>query len=221
VDISKLPQRTLLKLIVFHYSTQVKTADQFAAVKKTLLRDRETDRAGAASNNVVAELANELRRRWEGTFDAFEMAWEHWASDILMETQGANAHMRSSLINRAPPSELISLFRSRETPAKTQISNLNSVNRIGLSMIESLQNQMNQIQSDHGTLGVRIDSFQQMLTGFYRQMEATSRTVGLLPERTSAIQALGRVPNIEDIQHQILPDVSQQPINNNDEKMDI
>ena len=35
MDISKLPQRSLLKLIVFHYSTQVKTADQFAAVKNT------------------------------------------------------------------------------------------------------------------------------------------------------------------------------------------
>lgn len=99
-------------LLLHVYSLSVNNKSVFKTVKDTLLVPEARDRAGAASNKSVEELANKLRDKHGNDLQAHDMAWMMWANAIFTE----DSCIRDTLIEQAPPTHLIKLFSAKEQP---------------------------------------------------------------------------------------------------------
>ncbi|XP_065095723.1 uncharacterized protein LOC135717518 [Ochlerotatus camptorhynchus] len=102
-----------IHLLLHVYSLSLSNRAVFKTVKDSLLEPESRDRAGAASNRMVDDLAKKLRDKHGSCWQAQYIAWMMWANPIF----AADPCQRDSLIDEAPPAHLIKLFSTREQPA--------------------------------------------------------------------------------------------------------
>ncbi|XP_062545712.1 uncharacterized protein LOC134212134 [Armigeres subalbatus] len=117
-----------IHLLLHVYSLSVNNRTVFKSVKDLLLQPESRDRAGAASNKTVQDLAKKLRDKHGISWQAQDIAWMMWANSIYT----ADPCLRENLIDEAPPAHLIKLFSAREQPVirsiKRKFSMAQSVN---------------------------------------------------------------------------------------------
>eukprot|EP00474_Spongospora_subterranea_P004523 CRZ04981.1 hypothetical protein [Spongospora subterranea] len=96
---------------IYKYGLNVQTLAQYSDFQAAVLEPAEADRAGAASNDVVSTIMNQLRNRWGTTYMSQSINWQIWANSISIEP--INRH--EALIAQPPPMDIIHLFRHSPT----------------------------------------------------------------------------------------------------------
>lgn len=196
-----------IHLLLHVYSLSVSNRAVFKTVKDSLLEPESRDRAGAASNRMVDDLAKKLRDKHGSCWQAQDIAWMMWANSIF----AADPCQRDSLIDEAPPAHLIKLFSTREQPAirsiKRSFAMAHSVNA-GYhdevvvirktfceleGIVQTLTTKMEQLNRSIEALEIRDT----MGESFISAAEETVRT----EETSFSDQLAARVREQEDVDH--------------------
>lgn len=100
-------------MFVHIYSTNVSSQAMFKKIKKQLIDPTNVDRAGAATNTIVREIADQLKEIHKFHFVGPDIAWTIWANKLA----SMEPYQRDLAVNEPPPGKLIELFDRARTPA--------------------------------------------------------------------------------------------------------
>lgn len=177
----------VVELHIYKYGANVQTSAHFTSFQGSVLDPAEVDRAGSASNMVVAGIALQLKERWGSTYASESINWQIWANAI--STKPAFQH--GALIDQPPPQNLIHLFRRSPTDDTGLIRVLRSDNSASVAIIDDIDHQLADI----------VKSFQTLRASLARHRQtAIALRAAMNPDEypDSALD----IPNILDVDHQ-------------------
>ena len=91
---------------IYKYGTNLQTASDYNIFQSSVLSVSNIDRAGAAAEEVIRSLIDQLQEAWDTVYKSQQINWRIRASRIARQP----AHEHSHLIAHGPPFELIHLF---------------------------------------------------------------------------------------------------------------
>lgn len=186
-----------VSLLVYEYGMAIATNHDLQEFKKACVDSEETNRGGAASDNVLRSIVEQLRARWERTFRAEDIVWMMWATHIgAMERWN-----RDGAINGPPPDRVACLLRPASDAAEQQLHGMNRSMKLALSCVNSSIAEYEQIQRDYDALGSRLRLHQASLASRKAIVEAFIRDVVPLSP-TNLPDPLLTMENVQDVEHQ-------------------
>ncbi|XP_058832497.1 uncharacterized protein LOC131690611 [Topomyia yanbarensis] len=152
-----------IHLLLHVYSLSVNNKSVFKTVREVLLEPEERDKAGAASNQSVAVLAQKLRDIHGDKWEAKDIAWMMWANAIYT----SEFHCQERLLHDAPPAHLVKLFSVKEQPRLKAIRRgfavAHSVNAGYHDDVESLREAFEDMQLTAQNMIVKMQSVKRHL----------------------------------------------------------
>jgi len=195
-----------VRVVVYRYSKNIVSKDNFEFVKRSLINNTATDRSGAATISEEDSLRDRLMQLYGGTFTGTShMSWSLWANSILSKPAVA----REDLIQAGPPLQMLHLFRSTNVPAEVVLSNLFEANRTSLDMIDRLKRDSNRVRE-------ALDFLYHGLSIYENQFQARSHMHNAPTETADSVELLAHVANQVDYDHMDVASVTSP----NDSKSD-
>ena len=181
-------------MFFYKYGVNLQTASQHSSFQASVVAPQSTDRAGAASNDVVFQTVSLLRDRWSSTYVSQSINWEIWANEIVQKPR----HTHESLINQPPPRDIIHLFRHSPSDADALVASLRTDNNMVLSILEDMTAQLKEIEHDFASrLKKTFESIHR-----YR-LQAIALHNALRPEEVPYNSTiLDTIANLDDLDHQ-------------------
>jgi hypothetical protein len=205
IDSSKLQSfmTKTINLYIHRYSSNVDCKNNFNLAKRTLIDHQSTDRSGAATISAMDAMVIRLKNLHSQHYEAFDINWGLWANDILSRPN----HMQELSVNSGPPAHLIRLFRHRTMPAETTLANLHHVNLIGLDLVNTILNDIQQIKNQFRRCNDMLVDGQTMLEAventlevYQRQFTVTTNVIAAT-ETNSSLDAISHIVNQDDVDH--------------------
>lgn len=201
-------QNTEVNVFIHIYSLNVSSQNLFKKIKKQLIDPANVDRAGAASNSMVREVADNLKEVHKFHFVGPDIAWTIWANQLM----SMEPYERDAAINEPPPGKLIELFNRAMDPADHVLRGLQRNVSIGRT-VSNLKNQ--EIQECRAIFDDMVDLMKRAqlkaveLDNRLKLMEQTAVTSSeLLSTINEAVEEsefsgefFERIQNQEDVDH--------------------
>jgi hypothetical protein len=178
---------------IFKYGINLQTAAHYAEFQAAVVEPATVDRAGAASNDVISTIVNQLRERWGTTYVSQSINWQIWANSI--STQPAYRH--GALVSEPPPMDIIHLFRHSPTDGDVIVASLRQDNTTSLAILDDVLQQVHDFEE---MICSRLAALRGNLERHRRT--ATALRSALQPEERRDSQAiLSDIPNMPDLDH--------------------
>ncbi|KAI9325260.1 hypothetical protein DFJ73DRAFT_870133, partial [Zopfochytrium polystomum] len=132
------------------HSNAVSNASLWSLMERTLLTPTVKDRSGAANNAAVLAYKTQLKRIHGSHYTAHDIDWYLWANYIAMQHAGD----RDRVLNEAPPSHLIHLYRRCADSSDQRL-------RRTLDDVAVAQTISSRVQSQTADLRLAIDALRQ------------------------------------------------------------
>lgn len=181
-------------LHIYKYGANVQTSANFQRFQASVLEPAQVDRAGAASNDIVAEITSQLKNHWNTTYASQNINWHIWANSISMEP----SFRHEALILEPPPQNIIHLFQRSPTNDSHILSALRSDNQTAIVVMDDIEQQLDSVGRDFLQ---RLEGIRQNI----RRHRQTARAmcIALHPdERPDSVAISDEIPNIPDMDHQ-------------------
>ena len=128
---------------IYKYDVNVQTSAKYSEFQASVLEPAQVDRAGAATNDSVFSIMNQLRDRWGTIYVSQSINWHIWANSRSTEPSNRQA----TLIAQLPPIEIIHLFRHSPTDSEVLLSSLREDNNTSLAILQQIE----EIEQDFST----------------------------------------------------------------------
>lgn len=171
-----------VNVFVHIYSESVTSANMYDILRTQLLKPEERDRAGAASNQTIRNLSDELKAIYETSYRSSEINWSVWASFLLTK----DPFEREELKMRGPPHHLIHLFQTVPSSSQKVLDNTRKDICIAQNVNSGFKEQLKNIQADLDKLMVCANSIQLRLSALCT-MQTTNES--LLTDVSGSIAA--------------------------------
>ena len=123
---------------IFKYGINLQAAAHYAEFQAAVVEPATVDRAGAASNDVISTIVNQLRERWGTTYVSQSINWQIWANSISSES----AHLHGALVSEPPPTDIIHLFRHSPADGDVIVASLRQDNTTSLAILDDVLQQV-------------------------------------------------------------------------------
>jgi len=178
---------------IFKYGINLQTAAHYAEFQAAVVEPATVDRAGAASNDVISTIVNQLRERWGTTYVSQSINWQIWANSISSES----AHLHGALVSEPPPTDIIHLFRHSPADGDVIVASLRQDNTTSLAILDDV---LQQVQDFEEMICARLAALRGNLERHRRT--AMALRSALQPEEGRDSQViLSDIPNMPDFDH--------------------
>lgn len=150
-----------VNVFVHVYSESVASSNMYDILRTQLLKPEERDRAGAATNQSIRSLADELKATYESSYRSSDINWSVWASFLLTK----DTFEREELKTRGPPHHLIHLFQTVPSGPEKLLVNTRkdlciaqNVNRGSKEQKDNLKNDLELLMSNANTMHIRLSA---------------------------------------------------------------
>lgn len=130
------------------YSLSLCNQLTYKRAKKAIIDPLERNRAGAATNLAVQEIAQQLKEIHKYNFSGRDIHLNIWANAIL----AADAHLRESMMSDSPPGKIIELFTRAPANPETVVRDLQRNVSIGMSVNNTTKEAVKQVRQELDTM---------------------------------------------------------------------
>ncbi|OWY92812.1 hypothetical protein PHMEG_00038028 [Phytophthora megakarya] len=193
--LSSVSVGNITQLYVYEYGSKIKTLPVLAAFKKACIDPVATDRAGAASEATLQEIADRIQHRWSSTFQGAAVLWRMWANDIV---RNLNRSTWDAAIAPPPPEYVARLFRPAESRLELQIAGISRSANLALDCVNAAIAANSQLLQDWEMFRARIKENGKCLVT--RKAVIQGFIDDVLPPQ-DVLDPMERMENIPDIDH--------------------
>lgn len=165
----------------------------YKRAKKAIIDPLERNRAGAATNLAVQEIAQQLKEIHKYNFSGRDIHWNIWANAIL----AADAHLRESMMSDSPPGKIIELFTRAPANPETVVRDLQRNVSIGMSVNNTTKEAVKQVRQELDTMKQVIEQLTKMWVTLNARFELLENSVQTNDEMLGAIGTAARVVESE------------------------
>jgi hypothetical protein len=186
-------------------TNNLQNAADYKTFHSSVLSVTNVDRAGAAADDVIRSLIDQMKAKWGTVYKSQPINWRIWASRIAR--QPAPEHPR--LIADGPPFELIHLFEHSPVQPVPVLEHVRQDNSTALTVLADMKEQLQRLEDFTAR---QFESFRQavsvQLRAFHENIDrhicvAEALHAGLQPmERPDNLARLQGIPNQPDVDHQ-------------------
>ncbi|KAG6960784.1 hypothetical protein JG688_00009423, partial [Phytophthora aleatoria] len=109
-------------LLVCEYGLAITKGHDLETFTVDCIVPPDTDRAGATAENSLLQVVNQLRERWEETFQGEEIVWCMWANHL---TCNLNRSTWGAAIAQPPPDHIACLLRASQSHLERHLEMIN------------------------------------------------------------------------------------------------
>ncbi|KAI8831997.1 hypothetical protein BC829DRAFT_449176 [Chytridium lagenaria] len=162
-------------LTIFKFGNVFKTAPDFAAYRQNITaeRRRNQDRSGAASERVLADTVEELKRRHQGHYASQDINWRLWAAQICSLGEG----QRLAALDEPPPFTLIGHFKSLNPNRHMEARQLQRSLDVARQVIQSVEYHLPPVLMSIKEAGKMMEDALRRIEGFQHAIDAQKRII--------------------------------------------
>lgn len=201
----------MLSVLVHVYSLNVSSQAIFKKVQKILIAPREKDKSGAPSNEVVSEVAEQLKEIHKYNLHGADIHWQIWATVIL----AAEPHRRDVMMHESPPLKVADLFTRARDHSDNVLDKIHQNVAIGRSINDASSDQVKKLREEYDTvkkafscLKICIDNMGHRLEILENNLQSNSSLLSGVEvaadvhENDTSLIAYERVEYVEDVDHE-------------------
>lgn len=162
-----------LAVYVHVYSLSMCNQAIFKKAKRALIDIQERDRAGAAANSAVRDIANRLKDIHKFNFSGSDIHWQIWANAI----HATPAHLREAQMQEGPPGKIIELFSRASNPSDTTLRTAQRNVSIGRSVNNTTKEAIKQMRGEVTGLKEVINEVIRIFNKLESRMELLEQSV--------------------------------------------
>uniref|UniRef100_A0A336M4C4 CSON009611 protein n=1 Tax=Culicoides sonorensis TaxID=179676 RepID=A0A336M4C4_CULSO len=201
---SKKVSKRELTILIHQYSLSVASKSLFQKVTAVLLNSLEQDRSGAASQDALNVIIEQLKEKHSYRFKAADLHWQKWANIVA----SSDYHQRAQLIDADPPNEIRWFFRPPDDVTLMRARNDQSisthVNNGALNAVKLLQDRsrysrevvlkvFDDLDQDLEILRIKLEQNEGLLSSMGQSLRPTVTEFGE--------QMYARIPQQQDVDH--------------------
>lgn len=199
-----------IELVVYTYSDSILSSAAWDRFTKDCIQPAVADRAGASSEEVIQQIMNSLKSRWQHIFHSEDINWRIWATIIAR----LKSHDQEQAIQSPPTENLVHLFahapENREQRYAAVTRGFGLAFRSIDSAIQELQifdddiekfgDQIRALIESHNTMTSRLNSIFKILKT-QRDLAREAEAAMIAEETPIASAVAAAIPNQDDIDH--------------------
>ncbi|KAG9409116.1 hypothetical protein AC1031_019378 [Aphanomyces cochlioides] len=180
---------------------QVGNFQHLTEMKAACIDPQDQDRAGAATHDVQANIAEQLQECWSGVFRGHEMAWLMWAARISKKA----LYLHAGDIAQPPPSELARWFTPIGSSAEEHVEALRRNVQLASEVVDGVIAHVSRVQevqeAQFQLLRNGFNGMMDMLQAKKRVIEAYAADLRPLHDNETLLEELTHIPNVPDDCH--------------------
>ncbi|ETP35849.1 hypothetical protein F442_16085 [Phytophthora nicotianae P10297] len=185
-------------LSIYEYGQAVSNARLFEEFLQACIRPQSTDRSGAAAENVMRDMIEQLQEIWGNTYQASAVTWRIWANDIM---RNLDRSTWARAVFDAPPTRLERYLGPSDGLVHEHLTRLTRSTRVALDTVNFALAANAELTRDWEAFGRRLECHKRALEARKETLEGYLADVPL-PSAAEVRDPLPAMQNIEDTEHQ-------------------